>query len=309
MFSRRDFIKIASAATIGLPLWGRPQMGPMPPNTDTTEFAIIAPPFMDTILRDSDRNYLNTTIPQVFAEYSDLFPILTRLPQFVVINTLSDAVIAHGDTLLAPTVLGDEALTLSEAQYLMVTLRFGSISTPHRGDDTTNFGKVIYLKQHPRYGYRTPPHLILEELIHIQQDITVMQAIIAQDQLDPQSCLHAQLKGISELGAHYYIDPIKGEPDYIFVMDDGQHADSAPDALARIGARVDAPADDVLQAITYDVDRYLALDAVAFDRENKHLWEMVTTWRHVRDASGAAVDIAPAYHSVSFFDSSASSLD
>lgn len=298
MISRRDFLTRITQLALGGALLQHAQpifAGSKPPTQNERPFGVVVPDFMQSLIRESDIAYLNETIPRIFEEHTDWFPALDYLPQFVVLNTLTDTLIQYGDTVLIPEVMGDEAFTLNEAQYLLTTLRFGSVATPHRSANVDNFGKAIYLKQHPRTGYRTPEHLILEELIHIQQDITLMTAIITRENHDPSLCLHAQLKGISELGAHYYIDELIGRDDYIFVMDDGTHADSAADALARMGAKVNADAEHVLQAITYDTELYLQLDEEAMTRHQQHLWQMVTTWRYARNAAGEAVDIAPAY--------------
>lgn len=258
-------------------------------------YAVHLPDFMRDYISDDHIAYLNDTIPALFDEYRDLFPVLDAPPQYIVLNTLPDTLITHGSTVIAPDLLGDEALTLMDAQYLLVTMRFGSVATPHRGQDLDLFGRFIYLKQHPRTGYRTPESLLLEEIIHAQQDQTIMRAIIEREAHDPVTCLHAELKGISELGAHYYTDELRGELDYVFVLDDGTHTESAADAIHRLAARLNADDDTFLRAITYDADAYATLDAVAVADYDRHIWQMVTTWRHARSADGTATDIAPAF--------------
>ena len=37
------------------------------------------------------------------------------------------------------------------------------------------------------------------------------------------------------------------------------------------------------------------LDAVAVENYDRHIWGMITTWRHSRDENGDATGIAPAY--------------
>jgi len=257
---------------------------------------VIVPSFMQGRIPDDHITYLNETIPALYAGNSEvLFPLLERIPAAVVVDTTTEMLISHGATTLAPEVTGDEALTLTEAQYLLTTTRFGSVATPHRGDDPANFGRLLYIKQHPVTGYRTPPHLLLEELIHVQQDITVMRHIIYSDQLDAKACLHAQLKGISELGAHYITDSLVDEPDYIFVLDDATHCDTAAHAIDLLAERLSTDPVTLARALLYDVPTYHALDAVAMSLYEKHIWEMVTTWRHARDAEGDAIGIAPAF--------------
>jgi hypothetical protein len=259
-------------------------------------WSVIVPPFMRGRISEAQITYLNETIPALYAgNRKVLLPLLEMLPAAIVLDTTTEMLIAHGDVTLAPEIMGEEALTLTEAQYLLTTTRFGSVATPHRGEDPVNFGRLLYIKQHPVTGYRTPPHLLLEELIHIQQDITVMRHIIYQDQLDAEDCLHGQLKGISELGAHYITDPLVGEPDYIFVLDDATHCDSAAHAVEMLAERLGTTPVTLAQALLYDVPAYHMLDAVATAQYERHIWEMVTTWRHARDAEGEVIGIAPAF--------------
>ena len=209
-YSRREFIALGALLTLGGPAVAHAGRKP-PSEHDLPAYSVLVPDFLRDRVSIAATDYLNRTIPAVFDEYRHLFPALRRPPQFIVLDTLNEVLVHHGDRLILPDALGDEALTLFEAQHLLVTLRFGSVATPHRGDDPARFGQFIYLKQHPRTGYRTPPHLLLEEMLHAQQDATVMRAIIQQDDLDARSCLHGHLKGISELGAHVYIEEIAGE--------------------------------------------------------------------------------------------------
>jgi hypothetical protein len=290
--SRRQFVT-AGAALAGLWGLGNVSAGRTPP---TASFSVIVPDFMVDRITQNHIDYLNETIPSLHASYREtLLPMLDKLPQVIVVNTLTETLIHHGNTLLAEDLLGDEALTLFEAQHLLITTRFGSVATPHRGDDPTQFGKLIYLKQHRDTGYRTPDYLLLEELIHIQQDITIMQYIIEQDDLDPKGCLHGPLKGISELAAHYYTDDMAGEADYVFMLDDGTHCETAADAVRLLSDRLNANDEDLVRALLYDVETYAQLDGVANANYDTHIWEMVTTWRHARDENGDAVEIAPAF--------------
>ncbi|MEO0562540.1 MAG: hypothetical protein AAF125_10520 [Chloroflexota bacterium] len=258
---------------------------------------MLVPAFMADHITPEQVTYLNALIPTLHTTYRELlFPILDTLPAFVVVNTYNDTLIAHGAELITPEVLGtDEALTLFEAQYLLATTRFGSVATPHRGLTPDTFGQLVYLKQHPVTGYRTPDHLLLEELLHVQQDITIMRHIITQDDLPPQDCMHAHLKGISELAAHYITDELSGEADYLFLLDDGTMCESAAHAVKALAERLDTSDDDIVRALLYDVAAYSRLDALALRRYDRHPWEMVTTWRHVRDETGAATGIAPAF--------------
>lgn len=293
---RRTFLQhLAKLAAAGSVLAALPVSAGRKPPSDDPPFAVLLPPFMDGLIDDPALAYLNTTIPSVFDEHRDLFPMLSRPPQYIVVNTLNETLVQHGGTPVLPELLGEETLTLFEVQYLLVTMRFSSVATPHRGANVDHFGEVVYLKQHPQKGYFTPDYLLLEEMIHSQQDKTVMRHIIESEGHDPAGCLHAQLKGISELGAHFYTDPLAGDVDYVFVMDDGSHAQSAPDALQQIADRVNTDPETVLRALCYDVEAYIALDTVAMSNEEKHLWQMVTTWRYARDAEGNPTDLAPAF--------------
>jgi len=291
--SRRQFITLGTGAVAAFTL-GNARAGRLPP--EDRPFRVIVPEFMRAFLESHHLDYLNTTIPSLYHDHqADIFPALRALPAVVVLNTFNDTLIHHGDTVLAPEVLRDEALTLMEAQHLLRTTRFGSVATPHRGDDPANFGKLMYLKQHPDDGYFTPEDLLLEELIHVQQDITIMRYIIAQDDLPPKDCLHAHLKGISELGAHLITDELRGEPDYLFLLDDGTMCETAAQALTTLADRLNTEAPTLKRALLYDVDAYAALDAVAMATHDKHIWGMVTTWRHSRDENGDATGIAPAF--------------
>lgn len=291
--SRRQFLALSTSAAAALAL-GNAHAGRLPP--EDRPFRVIVPPFMDALLEPHHLDYLNTTLPAIYHDHqAALFPALKALPAVVVINTFNETLVHHGANLLAPEVLGAEALTLLEAQHLLRTTRFGSVATPHRGDDPANFGKLMYLKQHPETGYRTPPDLLLEELLHVQQDITVMRYIIAQNGLPAKDCLHAHLKGISELGAHIITDALRGEPDYLFLLDDGTLCETAVDALGRLAARLQTDTQTLQRALLYDVDAYAALDTVAITEHGRHIWAMVTTWRHSRDENGDATGIAPAF--------------
>jgi hypothetical protein len=295
---RRDFLRILGAAALagaGRMSTRTAAAGHEPPSQRRAAYEVLVPPFMTPLISAYDIAYLNDVIPGLFVAYRDLFPMLDEPPQYIVLNTLAETLIAHGNAVIAAEQLGGEALTLSEAQYLLVTMRFGSVATPHRGTNLDLFGRYVYLKQHPRTGYRTPQPLLLEEIIHAQQDRTVMRHIIQQEALDPAMCMHGQLKGISELGAHYYTDELRGEPDYVFVLDDGTHLEDAAAALQRIAGRIGAQPETLLRAITYDAAAYAELDAGAVAQHGKHIWQMLTTWRYARDATGSATDIAPAF--------------
>lgn len=291
-YSRREFIALAALLTLGGPAVAR--AGRKPPS-ERVAYSVLVPDFLQRRISSASIDYLNRTIPAVFAEYRHLFPALQRPPQFIVLDTLNEVLVQHGDRLIMPAALGDEALTLFEAQHLLVTLRFGSVATPHRGDSPEQFGQFVYLKQHPRTGYRTPPHLLLEEMLHAQQDATVMRAIIQQDGLDARSCLHSHLKGISELGAHIHIEEIAKKDDYVFVLDDMRHCDSAIHAVSLLSERLNTTPGQLTAALLYNTDAYLALDAVAVTTHDQRLWQMVTTWRHIRGPDGHSTGIAPAF--------------
>jgi len=295
-YSRREFLAATGAllALGSLPSGAR--AGRKPPSQQAAApYAVIVPGFLAETVSSTAVDYLNTTIPAVFEEHRHLFPALDAPPPFIVLNTLSDTLVHHGNKAVAPGHLGDETLTLFEVQHLLTTTRFGSVATPHRGASLDMFGRFIYLKQHPRTGYRTPPPLLLEEMLHAQQDATVMQAIIRRDGLDATDCLHAQLKGISELGAHYYTDALAFKSDYVFVLDDGTHCADADEGVARLAARVGATPEELLRALMHDTETLLALDAVALAEQGKPLWAMVTTWRPMRDANGDATGVMPAF--------------
>lgn len=288
---RRTFLALLAKTVLAGGSGALLSAGRKPPDA----YAVHLPDFLRDYISNAHLAYLNETIPALFAEYRDLFPMLDAPPQYIVLNTLQETLIAHGNKVIAPEMLGEEALTLFDAQYLLVTTRFGSVATPHRGQDLDRFGTHIYLKQHPRTGYRTPENLLLEEIIHAQQDKTIMRGIIEREGHDPQTCLHAELKGISELGAHYYTDEMRGEADYVFVLDDGTHTESAADAIHRLAGRLGATDEQFLRAITYDATAYAELDAAAVAAHGQHIWQMVTTWRYARNADGEPTDIAPAF--------------
>lgn len=290
--NRRQFIALGTGATAAFAL-GNGRAGRIPP--EDRPFRVIVPDFMHAHLEPRHLDYLNTTIPALYHDHADLFPVLGVLPAVVVLNTLKETLIYYGGTLLAPEVLGDEALTLVEAQHLLRTTRFGSVATPHRGDDPAKFGKLMYIKQHPEMGYMTPEDLLLEELLHVQQDITIMRHIIMAEDLPPKDCLHAHLKGISELGAHVITDEMRGGADYLFLLDDGTMCETAVEALGLLAGRLNTDSDRLARALLYDVEAYVALDAVAVANHERHIWEMVTTWRHSRDENGDATGIAPAF--------------
>ena len=293
-YSRREFIALGALLAFGGTRIAR--AGRKPPSQHApADYAVLVPDFLQARVSTTAVAYLNRTIPAVFDEHRHLFPALSRPPQFIVLDTLTDVLAQHGNRTIAPERLGPEALTLFEAQHLLITTRFGSVSTPHRGDNLDLFGQFIYLKQHPRTGYRTPAPLLLEEMLHAQQDATVMRAIIQRDALDARSCLHGPLKGISELGAHAYIETMANKGDYVFVLDDGTHCESAAHGVALLAARLNAEPDALIPALLYDTDAYLALDAAAVTQHDKHLWQMVTTWRHARDENGQPTGIAPAF--------------
>jgi hypothetical protein len=288
MITRRRFLSLLLAGAAG----GLAGAIPAP----TVPAAVRVPAFMRAYISPDRVAYLNAIIPALYDTFRDpLFPHLHTLPTFVVINTLTEALIQHGHVRLAADILGDEALTLLEAQHLLTTTRFGSVATPHRGIDPDRFGTVVYLKQHPKRGYRTPEHLLLEELIHVQQDITLMRHIIHQDELPAPDCLHGPLKGISELGAHNIIEDISGKQDYVFVLDDGTHCESAAHAIAQLSERLGTDEATIARALLYDVAAYRRLDALAMAQYERHPWQMVTTWRHARDDNGAVIGIAPAF--------------
>jgi hypothetical protein len=285
-FSRRQFLQL-SALAVASPLFNAT---PTPPDVN-----LIVPDFVAPLLTERDRAYLITTLQTLHTVYRDLFPYLPEIPAFVVLNTLPDVLLENQNVLIAPELLGREARTLADVQSLLVQTRFGSVATPHRGTDLDGFGQLIYLKQHPDYGYRPPDYLLLEELLHAQQDVTLMRHIITQDELDPTSCLHSQLKGISELGAHIIVDALRGEPDYVFLLDDGQPYETTEAAVDVLTRRFDVDVPTFTGALLYDVDTYIQLNAAAVQGYGKRLWEMVTTWRYSRDADGEATGIAPAF--------------
>jgi hypothetical protein len=258
-------------------------------------YAVFVPDFLAPYIPAERTTALSAVIPVLFETYAKWLPRLDVPPQVIVLNTIQKTLMVHGHEVITPDLLGDEALTLYEAQYLLVTKRFGSVATPHRGKDLDLFGQYVYLKQHPQAGYNTPHHLLLEEMLHAQQDATVMRWIIESESHDPVTCMHSQLKGISELGAHVLTDEMAGGADYVFVMADGTHCETAADALTRLSETLGADETELLGAITHDVDTYAALDAAAIAQHNQHIWEMVTTWRYTRDAEGKATGIAPAF--------------
>ncbi len=291
MMHRRDFLTfIGAGAAFTL-------LNPLKSGLATADdaYAVFVPDFLTPYIAEERAAYLSAVIPVLFETYADLLPLLDEPPQYIVLNTLQDTLLAHGHETIAPDGLGREALTLYEAQYLLVTERFGSVATPHRGEDLDLFGQYVYLKQHPQAGYNTPHHLLLEEMLHAQQDATVMRWIIESEAHDPVKCMHSQLKGISELGVHVFTDDLAGGPDYVFVMADGTHCETATDALTQLAEAIGADEDETLRAITYDVDAYIELDTAAVNQHDQHIWEMVTTWRHSRDADGHATGIAPAF--------------
>jgi len=290
--NRRDFLIALSVCGLNtsIALAGR-----NPPSEEKSCYEVVLPDFMADIINNDNVDYLNETIPTVFADHRDLFPMMDMPPQYIVVNTLNETLINHGSVQIAADLLNDETMTLFEVQYLLATLRFSSVATPHRGENLDNFGKYVYLKQHPQNGYQTPEHLLLEEMIHAQQDMTVMRYIIETEEHNPTQCLHAQLKGISELGAHYFTDVMIDEPDYVFVMDDGIHCENAASAITLLAERIAVTEDTLIKALTHDVNAYTQLDAIALNAFKKHIWEMVTTWRYARDAEGNATDIAPAF--------------
>lgn len=285
MISRRTFLQSSLLMGMGVARWGSPM--PLP-------YSVMVPDFMEALLPPNALDYLNRTIPDIFQTHADWLPLMPLPSLFCVVNTFTETILAHGDNLIAEDVLGDEALTLLEVQDLLLRKRFGSVSTPHRGANTANFGKLIYLKQHPNNGYFTPELLLLEEMLHAQQDISIMQAIIARDGLDPTECIHAELKGISELGAHYLLDQGIEEPDYVFVDEKGQ-SHTATSIMMRIASHAETDVTTLSRALLYDVERHLALDAVTRERSGLHLWQMVTTWRHQRDAQGKSIGLGPAF--------------
>lgn len=292
MISRRTLFQAAIASLLPMQTAAA---GRKPPAVSADAYEVILPRFMDAIISERDINYLNEIIPTLFETYRNWLPALDAPPLYIVVNTMTEALVNYGGTHIAEDLLTDEALTLFDVQFLLVTTRFGSVATPHRGENMDIHGKYVYLKQHPQAGYNTPPHLLLEEMLHAQQDITIMRNIIEREQLDPTTCLHGQLKGISELGAHYYTDALANDVDYVFVLDDGTHCDSAEHGVRQLAKRLDTEEMTFLRAITYDLSLYNQLDKVAVSQHGKHIWEMVTTWRHARDAEGNAVDIAPAF--------------
>ena len=83
-----------------------------------------------------------------------------------------------------------------------------------------------------------------------------MQHIIAQDELPPKACLHAHLKGISELGAHIIIDQLRGEADYVFLLDDGTLCETADHALGLLAERLQTDTTTLHRALLYDVNTY-----------------------------------------------------
>ena len=285
MISRRTFLQSSLIAVAGASRWGSP--APLP-------YQVMVPDFMMGILPLNALEHLNQTIPSIFQTYAEWFPLLSLPSLFCVVNTFTETIQIHGNILIAQDILGTEALTLLEVQDLLLRKRFGSVSTPHRGADTTNFGKLIYLKQHPNNGYFTPDLLLLEEMLHAQQDISIMKAIINQDKLDPINCIHAELKGISELGAHYLLDVDLAEADYVFVDEVGQ-SHTADSMMKRIATHVQTDVATLSRALLYDTESYLDLDAVAIERKGLHLWQMVTTWRHQRDAEGKSIGLGPAF--------------
>ncbi|MFZ4815029.1 MAG: hypothetical protein ACOYL5_10885 [Phototrophicaceae bacterium] len=284
--NRRGFLQHIGALALG-GMWGQF----MPP----LDYAVYLPPFVTPLITPADVDYLNTTIVDAFSAHAGSFPQLPFVPQFIVVNTLPEVLAANGSALIARKLIRAETLTLAQVQTLLVTTRFGSVSTPHRGAALKHFGRFIYIKQHPQRGYRPPAFLLLEEMLHCQQDRTIMRTIITREGLNPVTCLHSELKGISELGAHILIEPLRGEPDYVFVLDDGTHAASAADAVNRLAARFGVTDDDMTQALLYDERTYSALDAIAVGEYGKPLWQMVTTWRFARDAAGNPTDLAPAF--------------
>ncbi|MEL7233154.1 MAG: hypothetical protein AAGK74_01580, partial [Chloroflexota bacterium] len=220
--NRRHFLMGMLAATGA----GVAHAGRKPPAEEAAAYEIVMPDFMAGIISNRYVSYLNETIPAVFDEHRQLFPMMDAPPQYIVLNTENETLVHHGSEMIAPDLLGDEAMSLFDVQYLLATTRFSSVATPHRQADLDNFGKFVYLKQHPLSGYNTPPYLLLEEMLHAQQDMTVMRWIIEQEAHNPTDCLHAQLKGISELGAHIITDEMTAGPDYVFVLDDGTHCET-----------------------------------------------------------------------------------
>lgn len=285
MISRRTFLQSSLIVIGGVARWRSP--APLP-------YQVMVPDFMVDILTSNALEHLNQTIPSVFQQYAEWFPLLPVPSLFCVVNTFSETIQAHGEVLIAEEVLGKEALTLLDVQDLLLRKRFGSVSTPHRGADPANFGQLIYLKQHPNNGYFTPGLLLLEEMLHAQQDISIMKAIIKQDNLDPTNCIHAELKGISELGVHYLLDVDLAEPDYVFVDEQGQ-SHTAPSIMKQIANRVHTDVPTLSRALLYDTEGYLNLDALALKEAGLHLWQMVTTWRHQRDAEGKSIGLGPAF--------------
>lgn len=298
MLNRRQFLRqlgMWGVALAGVP--AAPRMGRKPPPTPTPtpQAQIIIPDFAQPFVSAADIDYLQRTYSRLLTDYAPLFPVLQGLPPLVVINTLPATLQAHANVVLVPEHVGDEALTLAQAQQLLVSTRFGSVATPHRGADTARFGAVIYVKQHPRTGYRTPDYLLLEELLHVQQDITVMRALIERDNLPPADSLHAQLKGISELGAHYYVDTLRGEPDYVFMLADGQLIEDAVLCVQRLAAEVNTSEQDLINALMYDTAAHLAIDEALRAADTPPLWQRVSTWRYARDAENNPVGLAPAF--------------
>ena len=152
--TRRQFITLGTGAAAALAL-GNADAGRLPPGQQP--FQLITPDFMADFLEPRHIEYFNTTIPALYNDHrEDIFVVLETLPAVVIINTFNDTLIHYGDTQIAPEILGDETLTLMEAQHLLRTTRFGSVATPHRGDNPENFGKLLYIKQHPETGYITP---------------------------------------------------------------------------------------------------------------------------------------------------------
>ncbi|MEM6283408.1 MAG: hypothetical protein AAF787_14545 [Chloroflexota bacterium] len=290
--NRRQFLGIMAAAGLNV---GVAHAGRRRPEAEETPYEIVMPEFMTGIISERNITYLNETIPAVFKAHRQLFPMMDSPPQYIVLNTENEALVHHGGTLVAPDLLSNEAMTLFDVQYLMATTRFSSVATPHRGDNLDNFGQFVYLKQHPQKGYRPPEHLLLEEMLHAQQDMTVMRWIIEQEAHNPTSCLHAQLKGISELGAHVVTDVMTAREDYVFVLDDGTHCETAANAVGILAERLQTSIDTLSNALMHNVDAYATLDAGSMTREKKHIWEMVTTWRYSRDAGGNPIDLAPAF--------------
>ena len=291
--NRRQFLQTAGHLSLasGLSAFS-PDTGREPPSQ---LFRVHVPPFLAGVISENAITYLNTRIPYLLGEYRDWFPLLDTPPQFIVVNTMPQILQQYGNEFVGIDFTGTEVLTLSEIQYLLVTLRFGSAATPHRGTDLKNFGKVVYLKQHPQWGYHPPDYFLLEEMIHIQQDKSIMRTIIGRESLDPVSCLHRQLKGISELGAHYLVDSLLQEFDYVFVTDDQIHCESAEHAMHILADRLNTTAPDLADALIQNASLYESFDEIAMTQYQKHIWEMITTWRYARDANGDPTNIAPAF--------------